>query len=160
MKEVVFRRGFSLLELTVYLALCSLLMVMIMGFLAPTVSVMRDRANLSEHTLLVAALMRLITQDLVHAPADRRAWDCCREGEIRWKGERPGAWYVRQGRLYRMQAGEVTVVADGCRLEGRFSPDFLDKPHTVYFVDVALSKDAVHASRRVNIWEGFLRCSS
>lgn len=153
--------GFTLVELVIYLALCALMLVGIISFVVQSLALVRKHTCEREEELVLCSLMCLITRDLAHAPADRRAWTASGNGEIRWKADGGWGWYVREGaggapRLWRVQQGVVTVAADNCTLSATLD----QQGPLVRFVDVKLAKGSARIVRRVLVWEGFLACSS
>ena len=143
--------GFSLIEAVVYLALCGVLLMEVVAFVVPSVSLMRAGLRTREDRLVVWSLLSLMERDLAHAPADRRLWSW-RDGGIFWKVDSSSGWYVRDRRLWRLQQGVVTAVADDCSLQVVISRG----GRSVRFLDVVLTKGSARIVRRVMVWEGFL----
>lgn len=143
--------GFSLIEAVVYLALCSLLLTEIVAFMVPTVSLMRTGTRGREDQLIAWSLLSLIARDVAHAPVDRKQWSS-RAGGITWEAEGTCGWYVRDGRLWRLQQGVATAVSDNCGLQVVLSGG----DYSVRFLDVVLVKGSARVARRIMVWEGFL----
>lgn len=143
--------GFSLLEAVVYLALCSFLLTGIIAFVAPTVVLMRTGTHTREEQLMAWSLMNLLARDVAHAPVDRKLWSY-RDGGITWQADGLWGWYVRDGRLWRLQQGVATVASDNCFLDVMLSKE----SRWVRFLDVVLVKGSARVTRRIMVWEGFL----
>lgn len=107
------KKGFLLIECCVYLAICAILTVTIMRWIAQTVSEAGRSVQSTDRALTNVLVHDVLTRDLQSAPNNRVAWVEVKPDHIVWKITENNAigWYViNGGQLVRKEGVYNTAV--------------------------------------------------